>query len=169
MKPTQITVHASHPRLPKGCLPCFVRFGRQGNCQPCPAGYKCEGGAGTRPFQTVCLPLSYSGNPGVNGVSDRGATDADKEPCDPGWHAAGNRHPPTTIHQAIPPPNNHPRTSCVVICCRGVGMCRTPPLQHRLLTPELQWQCRGQMAYITGTGGCSLGVGLLEVRPGFLH
>ena len=24
------------------------------------------------PFDTVCLPLSYSGNPGVNGVSHRG-------------------------------------------------------------------------------------------------
>jgi hypothetical protein len=23
------------------------------------------------PFTTVCLPLSYSGNPGVNGVSNR--------------------------------------------------------------------------------------------------
>ena len=28
--------------------------------------------AHTHPFETVCLPLSYSGNPGVNGVSDRG-------------------------------------------------------------------------------------------------
>jgi hypothetical protein len=35
-------------------------------------------GAGARafpvdhPFNTICLPLSYSGNPGVNGESDRG-------------------------------------------------------------------------------------------------
>ena len=27
----------------------------------------------SHPFDTGCLPLSYSGNPGVNGVSHRGA------------------------------------------------------------------------------------------------
>jgi hypothetical protein len=31
------------------------------------------------PVKTVCLPLSYSGNPGVNAVSDRGFTELLRE------------------------------------------------------------------------------------------
>ena len=49
VKPTQITVHASHPRLPKGCLSCFVRVGSAGReslaRQPAPAPARCASAA----------------------------------------------------------------------------------------------------------------------------
>jgi hypothetical protein len=35
----------------------------------------------SHPFDTGCLPLSYSGNPGVNGESDRGGTVSPKTRC----------------------------------------------------------------------------------------
>jgi hypothetical protein len=38
----------------------------------------------------------------------------------------------------------------------GVSMCALMPLPYWLLTPELQWRSRGQMAYLAGVCLCVL-------------
>jgi hypothetical protein len=87
-------------------------------------------GAKAFPFKTGCLPLSYSGNPGVDGVSYRVQTGT-----------------PVVATTSTP---RHCSLETAASCMSVSERFPCAPLQHRLLTPESQWQSRGKMACLTG-------------------
>ena len=75
-------------------------------------------------FDTAYLPLSYTGNPGVYGVSHRGFA------------------PPLRYRPFTPELQWQSRGKYRI--SQGRRNTNTPPLRYRLITPVSHWQPRGQ-------------------------
>jgi hypothetical protein len=138
-----------------------------------------------RPVGTGCLPLSCSGNPGVNGVSHRGLIGQLAFPAI--LAAGGHEGAPDesndkklkecflSVHRftkplkerllkdytlKVPRPFRHftspVGTADISQFSSEISQLPWTPLRCWLSTPESQWQSRGQTAYPTGVGGARL-------------
>jgi hypothetical protein len=118
--------------------------------QPAPYGERAFPSG--HPFTTGCLPLSYSGNPGVKRRISQGGgaimyLDA------PVYIYGASRGQTANLTgregeqngEAAGTPARHSAAMAL----------RWQPLQNWPLTPELQWQSRGQRRVSQGGGGCN--------------
>jgi hypothetical protein len=152
-KPTQTTVQLFRPLSVRAYLP-YLTGVQTGNVWDREEAARARdhwngsgrGGEGTHtiPFDTGCLPLNYSSDAGVHGVSHRGGQ----------THANYGTAFPPIISASVLTVSHRDNSGVNVAYITGRGVCISlhtyPNPQYRLFTPELQWQPRGKTAYLTG-------------------